>query len=92
MSMCRAIEFLSRGALAAFGVEHLVEVMQALVVRAKQPGSDPEFVAEVDLPLIERMCFGGETGVARCFAICVPDIQSFVEHVGGQIENNNIVG
>ncbi len=78
MSMCSAISSCTAERSPLSSMEHLVEVVHPLGVGAQQPGFDEQFVAEMDFPLVERVGFGGEAGIAGRLAVGVADIRALV--------------
>ena len=85
-------QLLRRDAMAALGMEHLVEVVQPLGVRAQQMRHHTHPLAHPHLALVQRVRLGGERRVAGGIAIRLADAQHVVQQVRRLIEQHDVIG
>ena len=85
-------QFLHRGAVASFHMEHLVEIVQPLGIGAQQMRVHPHTVPELHLLLVDRVGFHREAGIVGGLPIGQPDPQPIIEHIRRLIEHDHVVG
>ena len=82
-------QFLHRGTLAAPHMKQLMEIMQALGVRAQQPGMNAQPFPQVHLAFVHGVGLDGETRITCRLPVRITNTQSRIEFVRGEVEDDD---